>query len=252
MSDVVLFQSAGPHRPLWIDACMETVQHWALKQGWHYRFVGDELFDTLEATTRQKLQGRNPIQADIGRLDLMHNCLSSNDAPDCVIWVDADTLCLDPTWTPNLLADACFGEECWVQQKPDGTWRRYLGPHNAFMCFTSASPVLPFLRFAARSIINRIDGSHIAPQVIGPKLLKALHNVVGFTLLPEAGALSPALRNELLNAPGAATHCYLGGQRPPLALVNLCQSLVDANGSSEADMLRLIAEPHRFETLTRS
>lgn len=250
MRNVVLFQSASPHRSPWIDACMATVRHWALTQDWHYRFLGDELFDTLEADISKKLAGRNPIKADIGRLDLLHTCLTGAEAPDSAVWVDADTLCIDPTWTPDLSADSVFGEECWVQQRQGGTWRRYLSPHNAYMSFNRGSPVLPFLRFAARSIVGRIDEHHMAPQIVGPKLLKALHNLVPFTLQPQAGALSPALRDELLDTPGPAVNCYRQAQRPPLALVNLCQSLIDDNTTRA--VITLIDEPHRFAALSTS
>jgi hypothetical protein len=118
------------------------------------------------------------------------------------------------------------------------------------MSFNRGSPVLPFLRFAARSIVGRIDEHHMAPQIVGPKLLKALHNLVPFTLQPQAGALSPALRDELLDTPGPAVNCYRQAQRPPLALVNLCQSLIDDNTTRA--VITLIDEPHRFAALSTS
>ena len=65
----------------------------------------------------------------------------------------------------------------------------------------------------------------IADQMVGPKLLKALNNLAQFTLVPEAGAVSPELLAEWVGEAGPATACYERATRPPLALVNLCSSL---------------------------
>lgn len=66
--------------------------------------------------------------------------------------------------------------------------------------------------------------------MIGPKLLKTLNSLADFTLVPEAGALSPALLAEWIGEPGDAMACYERANRPPLAMVNLCSSLVDSQG----------------------
>ena len=42
---------------------------------------------------------------------------------------------------------------------------------------------------ALQDCIERADAAHIAPQMVGPKLLKALNNLAQFTLVPEAAAL---------------------------------------------------------------
>ena len=118
-----------------------------------------------------------------------------------------------------------FGKECWVQPTSEGAWRAYQSPHNAFMGFTAASPVLGFLAYLSESIIERADAACIAPQMVGPKLLKALNNLARFTLVPEAGAVSPELLAEWVGDAGPASVCYAQATRPPLALVNLCASL---------------------------
>ena len=55
--------------------------------------------------------------------------------------------------------------------------------------------------------------------------LKALNNLAQFTLVPEAGAVSPELLAEWVGGAGPATACYEQAARPQLALVNLCSSL---------------------------
>ena len=133
------------------------------------------------------------------------------------------------SWTPDwCVPDSThtfFGEECWVQLTAEGAWRAYHSPHNAFMGFAAASPVLGFLAYLSESIIERADAAHIAPQMVGPKLLKALNNLAQFTLVPEAGAVSPDLLAEWVGDAGPATACYEQAARVPLALVNLCSSL---------------------------
>ena len=93
------------------------------------------------------------------------------------------------------------------------------------MGFTAASPVLGFMAYLSESIIERADAAHIAPQMVGPKLLKALNNLAQFTLVPEAGAVSPELLAEWVGEAGPAAACYEQVARAPLALVNLCSSL---------------------------
>ncbi len=91
--------------------------------------------------------------------------------------------------------------------------------------------MLGFLAYLSYSIIERADVAHIAPQMVGPKLLKALNNLAQFTLVPEAGAVSPDLLAEWVGDAGPATACYEQATRGSLALVNLCSSL---NYSEEA------------------
>ena len=64
--------------------------------------------------------------------------------------------------------------------------------------------------------------------MVGPKLLKALNNLAQFTLVPEAGAVSPGLLAEWVGDAGPATACYEQATRAPLALVNLCSSLTQS------------------------
>tara|TARA_Y100000385_G_scaffold251555_1_gene274439 strand:- start:210 stop:548 length:339 start_codon:yes stop_codon:yes gene_type:complete len=101
------------------------------------------------------------------------------------------------------------------------------------MGFTSASSVLAFLAYLSESIIDRADPTRIAPQMIGPKLLKTLNSLADFTLVPEAGAVSPALLTEWVGERGDALACYERANRPPLAMVNLCSSLVKSDADTQ-------------------
>ena len=223
MTPVTILQSAAAVRPDWVNRCMTSVADWSLRQGYHYHCIGDELFEWVTPELRAKLHDRRPILADLARLRWIEAELAVRGG--LVVWIDADTLVVDPDWCVPDSEHTFFGEECWVQSTIEGTWRAYQSPHNAFMGFTVASPLLGFLAYLSESIIERADVAHIAPQMVGPKLLKALNNLAQFTLVPEAGAVSPELLAEWVDKAGPATACYEQAARPPLALVNLCSSL---------------------------
>ena len=223
MTPITILQSAADTRPDWVSRCMTSVADWSQRQGYGYHCIGDELFDWVTPELRTKLHDRPPILADLGRLRWIESELAARDG--LVVWIDADTLVVDPSWQLPDSEHTFFGEECWVQPTTERSWRAYRSPHNAFMGFTAASPVLGFLAYLSESIIERADEAHIAPQMVGPKLLKALNNLAHFTLVPEAGAVSPELLAEWVGEAGPATACYGRTTRVPLALVNLCSSL---------------------------
>ena len=223
MTAITILQSAADARPDWVSRCMRSVADWSQQQGYHYNCIGDELFDWVTPELRAKLHDRTPILADLARLRWIESELAARGG--IVVWIDADAVVVDPTWRIPDSTHTFFGEECWVQPTAEGAWRAYQSPHNAFMGFTAASPVLGFLAYLSESIIERADAAHIAPQMVGPKLLKALNNLAQFTLVPEAGAVSPELLIEWVGEPGPASACYEQATRPQLALVNLCSSL---------------------------
>ena len=223
MTPITILQSAADARPDWVSRCMRSVADWSQQQGYDYHYIGDALFDWVTPGLRAKLQDRTPILADLARLRWIESELAARGG--LVAWIDADTLVVDPTWRIPDSTHTFFGEEYWVQPTAEGAWRAYQSPHNAFMGFAAASPVLGFLAYLSESIIERADAAHIAPQMVGPKLLKALNNLAQFTLVPEAGAVSPDLLAEWAGHAGPATACYEQAARVPLALVNLCSSL---------------------------
>ena len=231
MAPITILQSAADARPDWVSRCMRSIAGWSQRQGYDYHCIGDELFDWVTPELRAKLKQRTPILADLARLRWIESELAARGG--IVVWIDADTVIVDPTWRIPDSTHTFFGEECWVQSTTEGTWRAYQSPHNAFMGFTAASPVLGFLAYLSESIIERADAAHIAPQMVGPKLLKALNNLAQFTLVPEAGAASPELLAEWMGDAGPATACYEQAARPQLALVNLCSSLTHSEEAVE-------------------
>lgn len=236
LSDCLVIQSAADARPRWVDGCLDSVRSWAGAVGYDYQFCGDELFEAVPPALCEKLAGRTPVLADLARLLWLRQCHEAGH--EWVLWLDADTLVLNPDWRPAPGVHTQFGDECWLQLGNQGRIDARYQPHNAFLLLNAASPVRDFLIFAIESLLTRVDAARVAPQFAGPKLLKALHNLVQFELEPAAGALSPLLQSALVEG-GEALAAWPDGR--PLAMANLCASLAVPNGVRE----QLIREPAR-------
>lgn len=238
MHHVLVIQSAAADAPAWQQRCMDSVQAWAARQGYAYRFLGDELFDQVPDWYLAKVRGRMPIAADLGRLQWVERLLSERYS--WVLWFDADVLVFAPNRLDVALGGSCvFGQEHWVQAKAshesNNTSKR--GPrwlvrkniHNAFAAFPRGCPVLPFLIDLILRMMKRVDADYIAPQMMGPKLLSSLHNLAAFDYVAEVGALSPEVLEEIATGRGnGALKALCDAQPKPLVAANLCASLVSA------------------------
>ena len=221
----VVLQSAPNDKPEWVCECIDSVSEWASVIGADYVYFDDRFFDVLPDWYQSKLVGRGPILADLARLLHMRTLLA--EGVDSVVWCDADTLVVDAYWRPELPLHSRFGEEYWLQSNKAGALEVRRQPHNAFMIFSQASPVLDFLIHTTQSLIRRVDPAHIAPQMVGPKLIKALHTFADFELEPAAGAMSPLLMQALLSGDPATINHFNDALTAPPKMMNLCASLHD-------------------------
>ena len=213
---------------------MAGVASWAENSRFEYVCYGDEFFDVLPAWYRQKLVGRGPILADLARLIHVRSALK--EGYEAVIWCDSDTLIIDPSWQPKTPSHSIFGHELWLQRGKSGHLEIRKQPHNAYLMFTATSPVLDFLIHTVESIIHRADPENIAPQMVGPKLLKALNTFADFDLEHAAGAMSPMLLDVLLSGDSEITSYFKEAQVSPPKVMNLCASLV---GSDDLDVEKI-------------
>lgn len=213
---------------------MAGVASWAENSRFEYVCYGDEFFDVLPAWYRQKLVGRGPILADLARLIHVRSALK--EGYEAVIWCDSDTLIINPSWQPKTPSHSIFGHELWLQRGKSGHLEIRKQPHNAYLMFTATSPVLDFLIHTVESIIHRADPEHIAPQMVGPKLLKALNTFAEFDLEHAAGAMSPMLLDALLSGDSEITSYFKEAQVSPPKVMNLCASLV---GSDDLDVEKI-------------
>jgi hypothetical protein len=108
-------------------------------------------------------------------------------------------------------------------------WRTFSNLCNAMCAFERGSPVLPFYLYASLDMIRRVDPEHIAPQMIGPKLLTALGNLTTLPSTHLLGSASPHLLADLARGEGEAlSYLIKERERSPQeqsAALNLCASL---------------------------
>lgn len=210
--------------PSFISDCLTGVFDWSAGQDYDYRLIGDEIFDHVPDDLRARCFGHIPKVTDLGRLYLAREYLV--EGYDRVIWLDADVFVFAPDRfliDPDLTHG--FGREIWVQLDKKGKWRAYRHVHNAICLFTKGNPVLEFLIHTSEQIIRQQTGP-TAPQLIGPKLLSALHNISNFPLIESAGMMSPPVMRDVLAGGGEALECQSRAEAEPLAAVNLSSSLL--------------------------
>lgn len=160
---------------------------WAARRGYDYRWLDDALFDVLPRELRQRLAELPVVASDLARLEVLAAALE--EGYDTVVWWDADTLIFAPERL--VLPDAAYavGREVWLQPLT-GSPRAYVKVHNALLMFRRDNPLLSFYRHAAARIVLAHEGPMV-PQLVGPKLLTALHNLMGLPVLEAAAVLSP-------------------------------------------------------------
>ena len=221
----------------WLSICIESVSNWATTNGFDYRYYGDEIFDLVDAPIRQKIDHRAVILSDLSRLKALQ--LGLADGYQAVVWCDADFLIFKPQEFVLPPAKFALGREHWVQQTDAGKLRVYRKVHNAFLMFRRGNHFLDFYCDAAESLVSRNQGQ-MPPQFIGPKLLTALHNIVGCPVMEQAGMFSPLVIRDLLAGFGAAVDLFRQHSEVLPTAANLSSSVTEIEGFSETDMAKLI------------
>ena len=224
-----------PYR--WLERCLDSVRDWCAMNGYEYRFTGDELFDCLPESIREKTRGQTVIATDLARLLTLQDAL--NSGYETVVWMDADVLVSDPS--KFVLPDQSYavGREVWVQHDKHGRLKSYKKVHNAFLMFLQGNSFLDFYADTAERLLALNKGP-VPPQFIGPKLLTALHNVAGLPVLESAGMLSPMVIRDILAGEGPALDLFIADSPQPVAAANLCVSSCDRDELSDTEMERLI------------
>ncbi len=225
----VVFQSYRPTGgPQWVRRCLDTAREWAGLCGFDYRFVGDEIFDSVPDWYREKAANRIPVITDLGRLLLARDFLAAGY--ERTVWLDADVLVFDPDRLDvDVTGEYAFGAELWIQKANSGGIRAYRNVHNAISVFTAGNSFLDFYIHACLSVVGRLEGG-VPPQIVGPKLLTAFHNIIGFPLIAEVGMLSPPVLRDIANGSGPALDLFRRRVKAPLRAANLCSSLAGKDG----------------------
>ena len=209
---------------------------WAAGLGFDYRFLGDELFEPLSEDLRSKLTGRTVIAADIGRLHALQHAL--DEGYETAVWLDADVVVVDAAQLRLGVESYALGREVWVQAdpaQPKQAPRVRVHVHNAALMFRRGNPFLSFYLHAAERIV-RLHQGHMVDQVVGPKLLTALHNLVRAPVLEQVHMASPEVVRDLAAGSGPCLDELLARAAEPPAAFNLCASMVARGRLTDAEV----------------
>lgn len=210
--------------PAWMTRCMASAQSLCDSEGWTYRFIDDALFDYVPGPIQKKLAGRLAMQSDIARLAWAKEVFLQDSAVDRVVWLDADVCVFAPEFFEiDEALDFAVGRQVWIQPGSNSDLKTFKQVHNAAMVFTAQSPVLDFLLHSVLSMAERMTqiGS---PQMFGPKLLTAMHNIVGFDVIECVGMASPLVLRDAAEGGGPALDALISQSDRSLAALNLCRS----------------------------
>jgi len=223
----IVYQSQRPEGlPAWLETCLGSVRSWSEDRGFAYRFYGDEIFERVPAWYRDKTAAYPQVATDLGRLRLARELL--DEGYERTVWLDADVLVFDPeNFRINVETGSAFGREVWVQADGKGGLRAYRNVHNAVALFCRDDTFLDFYADACERIIGRANGG-LPPQIVGTKLLTALHNIVGFQLIDAVAMASPPVVRDIAGGGGAALDRLSRELEAVPEAVNLCSSLEGA------------------------
>lgn len=236
MATLVIQSHRTPLPADWYQPCLDSVRNWAAQLKFTYRFVGDEFFEPLPDDIVQRTVERTVVAADLARLYAIRQGLQEGFTT--VVWCDADVLVIDPEGLTLPEEAYALGREVWVQG-PHDALRAYVKVHNAFLLFRQGNSFLEFYLDTALRLIRAHDGL-MAPQFIGPKLLTAIHNVIGCPVIETAAMLCPAVAIDLLNGGGPALALFRRRNTVAPAAVNLCGSLIALGELSNEEVGALI------------
>ncbi|MDG2243209.1 MAG: hypothetical protein P8L66_06905 [Rhodospirillaceae bacterium] len=227
MKTTVIQSYRTDDQPTWMSACLSSTETWAATNNWDYSFRGDDIFDLVPLDLREKFSTQIPLQIDIARLLWARNVLDNDTTVERVIWLDADVF----VFAPEVIhidpeVDFAVGRQIWIQSGTGDEFRTYRQVHNAILVINRSTPVLDFLIQTVLTLAGRHDGL-AAPQFLGPKLLTALHNIVGFSVIDSVGMVSPLALRDLAAVDGPALTRLRSETKTPLGAVNLCSSYRD-------------------------
>jgi len=224
MQTMLLQSYRSSHIPSWIMTCMTSAKNWAEKESWSYCFIDDDLFEFVPAETRRKFFGYPQMLSDIARLAWAKQVFMEDTSVDRILWLDADIIIFAPE-TLDIAADSRFavGRQVWVQPGQGNKLKIYRQVHNACLLAGRDTPVLDFLLYTVLRTADRLDQIS-SPQMFGPKLLTALHNIVGFDVIEGIGMASPLVLQDLVNGDSGPLGLLQQSSKVPIGALNLCGS----------------------------
>ena len=239
MSKTLIIQSHRHPLPYdWLQACLGSVADWARANHYHYRYIGDEIFASLDQELLDKTRSQPMIASDLARLISLQKGLA--EGYDCVVWCDADFLIFDPGGFVLPDTEYALGREVWVQHDAKQRLRAFVKVHNALLMFRRGNTLLDFYRTTAERLL-RLNQGCMPPQFIGPKWLTALHNIALCPVMESAAMLSPLVMRDCIARQGEALRLFQKKSPVAPAGANLSSSLTEREGLTDADMNSLIS-----------
>jgi len=206
---------------------MNGVSNWSAYKNFDYRFVDDQIFDLVPIAYRNKTKGRLPVLSDLARLIMARDLIF--EGYEKVIWIDADVLIFDQDHFDIINEeDFCFCREIWIQHSANGGVKVFRNVHNAVCFFVKGNSFLEFYIDACLQVVEGIENNKaMVNQLVGPKLLTSLHNMIGYPLIENVGMFSPLVLQDIESQMGGTALDLLIHELPaPMQAANLCSSLV--------------------------
>lgn len=208
---------------------MASVQRWAERQDFHYRFLDDHFFSIVPTTYREHVNSQRHLLADYARLLWSQKFLDEGWSQ--VVWVDADVLITNFHYRlPQAPANYLLSHEVWLE-KNGSEIITYQRVNNAVMMFQSANPFLSFYIHACEQMASTRVG-RLNHTDVGTTLLTHMLKPLKTPLIKGLGMLSPLLLNALNEDQENVIAYWEKKANAPLWAFNLCLTFRNTNFNS--------------------
>lgn len=217
---IVVYQSFRvTNVPEWMGRCIASVKEWALKQGYEYRFFGDELFDFVPDWYKNRINNQIHLVADLARLEIAKQFL--NNGYEQAIWIDADVLVFAPEqFTLPLDRSFAFCREMYVATDDNKQLVAYKRVNNAITLMSKGNSFLDFYIDACKNIVAQRE--KLKHTSVGTSFLTAMNQQLPIDHINQVGLFSPLVMHDIALGKGDALSLYMQAFATPIYSANLC------------------------------
>jgi hypothetical protein len=217
---IVVYQSFRvTNVPEWMGRCIASVKEWALKQGYEYRFFGDELFDFVPDWYKNRINNQIHLVADLARLEIAKQFL--NNGYEQAIWIDADVLVFAPEqFTLPLDRSFAFCREMYVATDDNKQLVAYKRVNNAITLMSKGNSFLDFYIDACKNIVAQRE--QLKHTSVGTSFLTAMNQQLPIDHINQVGLFSPLVMHDIALGKGDALSLYMQAFATPIYSANLC------------------------------
>lgn len=245
----LILQSHAPNPPSWIKQCTASVRAFAQRNGYEYRFIGEELFGKVP---RKFDHFARVTITDLGRLQWI--LWYANVGGLEVYWIDADIL----IWDVNAFelppcqsgAVVCAREAWFLQRRTGGVMN--LRVNNSVLGFCDPNDVEVLIERSTAILNSRIGRERqTAPTVIGTDFFSSPSFPLRKIEMKSVGCFSPDSGKALAHLSTGFAHLWSLGMAngSTLHAANLCNAAKRTD--DEMDELVYLLNAHRSHELGR-